>query len=111
MNTSAEDTMFPYAPEDWSEKIAETVAEKEGIHLKNDHWREIRALQEYYSRHEYSHINVRELSDALDESFHDKGGMRYLYTLFPQGPIAQGCRIAGLEMPRGAVDKGFGSVV
>jgi len=25
-------------------------------------------------------------------------------------PVAQGCRIAGLKVPRGAIDKGFGSV-
>ncbi|HEC06486.1 MAG TPA: sulfite reductase, partial [Thiolapillus brandeum] len=34
-----------------------------------------------------------------------------LFSLFPGGPIAQGCRLAGLDMPRGAVDQGFGSIV
>jgi tRNA 2-thiouridine synthesizing protein E len=36
--------------------------------------------------------------------------MKYLYTLLPGGPIAQGCRLAGLKPPAGAVDQGFGSV-
>ena len=31
-------------------------------------------------------------------------------TLFPGGPVAQGCRLAGLKAPAGAVDRGFGSV-
>lgn len=53
---------------------------------------------------------MRELHDALDEKFHWKGGIGYLYRLFPGGPIAQGCRIAGLRAPAGAVDRGFGSV-
>jgi tRNA 2-thiouridine synthesizing protein E len=55
-------------------------------------------------------VNARELHDALEEKFHVKGGMRYLYVLFPGGPIAQGCRLAGLPTPTGAVDLSFGSV-
>ena len=55
-------------------------------------------------------VNLRELHDALDEKFHRQGGIRHLYRLFPGGPVAQGCRIAGLKAPAGATDKGFGSV-
>ena len=65
-------------------------------------------LQGYFAAHERP--NVRELHDALDESFHARGGLRYLYTLFPGGPVAQGCRFAGLKAPSGAADKSFGSV-
>jgi len=46
----------------------------------------------------------------LGEKFHRQGGIRHLYQLFPGGPVAQGCRIAGLKAPAGATDKGFGSV-
>ena len=53
---------------------------------------------------------MRVLHDALDEKFHVKGGMKVLYEMFPGGPVAQGCRLAGLEAPAGAVDKSFGSV-
>lgn len=102
---------FKHAPSDWTRDGAIDVARAEGIELTDDHWAELDALQEYYARHEYDHIHVRELSDALDEKFHEKGGMKFLYSLFPKGPIAQGCRLAGLQMPPGAVDKGFGSVI
>ncbi len=111
MSLTHTQSSFQNAPYDWSPEVAEQLAQGEGIELSDEHWEELNALQEYYAKHEFDHIHVRELSDALDEKFHDKGGVRYLYTLFPKGPIAQGCRLAGLEMPAGAVDKGFGSVI
>lgn len=102
---------FHYAPSDWSESEARELAEQEGLELGEDHWEAVGALQEYCARHECNKYSVRELHDALDEKFHKKGGYKYLYRLFPGGPIAQGCRLAGLEPPAGAVDLGFGSVV
>ncbi|TCK17371.1 tRNA 2-thiouridine synthesizing protein E [Thiogranum longum] len=102
---------FPYAPENWSPEEALEIAREEGLDMSDDHWEELNALQEYYSRREAMRISVRELCDALDEHFHDKGGIKYLYGLFPGGPVAQGCRLAGLEVPAGAIDRGFGSVV
>ncbi len=77
--------------------------------MEPDHWETVRALQEFFGRHE-GDVNMRELHDALDEHFHPQGGIKYLYGLFPKGPIAQGCRIAGLKAPAGAEDRGFGSV-
>jgi tRNA 2-thiouridine synthesizing protein E len=102
---------FPFAPENWDEEEARNLASDEGLELNDDHWDELRALQEYCARHECNKYSIRELHDALDEKFHDKGGYKYLYRLFPGGPIAQGCKLAGLELPAGAIDKGFGSVV
>ena len=59
---------FHDAPFDWTPQVAEQLAQKEGVELQNDHWDEMDALQEFYARHEYDHIHVRELSDALDEN-------------------------------------------
>jgi sulfur relay (sulfurtransferase) DsrC/TusE family protein len=84
---------FHHAPSDWSESEARELAAQDGLDLKDDHWEVMRALQEYCSRHDCNKYSVRELHDALG------------------GPIAQGCRLAGLEPPAGAVDLGFGSVV
>lgn len=104
------DPAFPHAPPGWHRQEGEAQAREEKLKLGDDHWALVKALQEYYHRHEDSDIQLRELRDALEEHFHHKGGTRYLYTLFPGGPIAQGCRIAGLEAPHGAEDKSFGSV-
>ena len=108
-NLEAEkDPAFPNAPEGWTKASAETVAKEEGIELEDDHWQAVRALQEYFAKSETVHM--RELHDALDEKFHAKGGIKHLYLLLPGGPVAQGCRLAGLEAPAGAADQSFGSV-
>ena len=107
----AADPDFPHAPLDWTRESAEVVARAEGLALTDDHWETVRALQTYYAQHaDDTVITLRELHDALNESFHHKGGLRYLYALFPGGPVAQACRIAGLKPPFTAVDRGFGSV-
>ena len=103
-----QDPNFPHAPDDWSRSTAEGIAVEAGLELNDDHWEAIRALQEYFAKHDECH--VRELHDALDEKFHAKGGLKYLYALFPGGPVAQGCRIAGLQAPAGSADPSFGSV-
>jgi tRNA 2-thiouridine synthesizing protein E len=101
---------FPNAPAGWQPRDAEKLAGELGITLGADHLEMLRALQEYFARNAKPDINVRELHDALGERFHARGGLKYLYRLFPGGPVAQGCALAGLEVPAGAADKSFGSV-
>lgn len=102
------DVEFPHAPDDWTRSTAETIAAADHLTLGDDHWEVIRALQHYFATTESA--NVRALHDALDERFHQRGGLKHLYAIFPGGPVAQGCRLAGLKAPAGAVDKSFGSV-
>lgn len=106
---SSQDSFFPHAPADWTPRQGRAVARAEGLVLNEEHWAVVAALQDYFARHAERERNMRELHDALDERFHVSGGLRYLYQLFPGGPVAQGCRIAGL--PVNAVDRGFGSVI
>lgn len=98
---------FPHAPADWDIKVAEITAKNDGLDLNDDHWDLIRALQEYYRKVEFP--KLRQIKDALEEKFHSRGGMKYLYQIIPGGPVAEGCRLAGLNIPAGAVDKSFGS--
>jgi tRNA 2-thiouridine synthesizing protein E len=108
--SAGKDPQFPHAPEGWTRARAAEAARREGLELAEEHWEALRALQEYFDRHAAGAVNLRELHDALDERFHRQGGIRRLYSLFPGGPVAQGCRIAGLKAPAGATDRGFGSV-
>jgi tRNA 2-thiouridine synthesizing protein E len=103
--------LFPAAPPDWTQATAESVAEAEGIGLTKEHWEAVRALQGYFARHDAdTGISMREVHDALEEHFHARGGLKRLYQLFPGGPLAQGCRLAGLKPPPMASDTSFGSV-
>ncbi len=105
------DPEFPHAPEDWTKQQALDIARQEGLELTEANWEAVRALQSYFAEHEdAARINQRDLHDALDEHFHQHGGIKYLYKIFPGGPIAQGCRIAGLKAPFMATDHSFGSV-
>lgn len=101
---------FPFAPSGWTPVSARSSANAEGVALGEDHWEVIRALQEYFGKSPRIGFKPRECTDALNEKFHARGGLKYLYTLFPGGPVAQGCRLAGIPMPAGSTDQGFGSV-
>ena len=101
---------FPFSPADWSPDSAIAVAVEEGIVLNADHWEAINSLQLYFRNHKDKTIILRDLHDALDEKFHYKGGIKYLYRLFPAGPVHQACKIAGLKPPIGSIDSGFGCV-
>jgi TusE/DsrC/DsvC family sulfur relay protein len=102
---------FPHAPASWSRAETEALAQQKGLTLTETHWAVVRALQDICARSEAPVMNARFLHDALDERFHALGGIRHLYTLFPKGPLAQGCLLAGLEPPGGTQDQGFGSAV
>ncbi len=102
---------FPSAPEGWTPDVAKSVARREGLTLNEQHFEVIRALQTYFAEHDQPTIKGRELHDALDEKFHVLGGLRFLYELLPGGPVAQGCRLAGIEPPAGSEDSSFGSVM
>ncbi|MBN4080037.1 TusE/DsrC/DsvC family sulfur relay protein [Beggiatoa alba] len=104
------DPDFPFAKIDWSREFAIDKAHELGLDLSDDHWELVNALQSYFSQHGDKRISLRLLHDALDERFHQKGGLKYLYTLFPGGPISQACGIAGIAPPPGAVNLSFGSV-
>ncbi|KAA3624157.1 MAG: TusE/DsrC/DsvC family sulfur relay protein [Proteobacteria bacterium] len=99
---------FPDAPEGWTPADAERVAEAENLDLGDDHWQVVKALQRIFRRD--ADPGVRTIHDAFEEHFHSRGGMRYLYRILPSGPVAQGCRLAGLKAPAGTTDASFGSV-
>lgn len=101
---------FPHAPSDWSLDTAAKMAKEEGITLTEEHVKLLLDLQDYFFHHE-GRVDVRKLHDALEEEFHNDGGIKHLYQLFPGGPITQGCRLAGLKPPPYSKEDNFGTVM
>ena len=97
-----------YELEPWSPHIATQRALEEGIeHLSEDHWLVIYCLREHH-REQGCATHYRDILRELAQQFADRGGRRYLYELFPKGPVSQGCRLAGVPAPAYSHDVSFG---
>lgn len=83
----------------WSEALAEVIAQKEAITLSPEHWEVVRFVREFYLEFNTSPA-IRMLVKAMANKFgEEKGNSRYLYRLFPKGPAKQATKIAGLPKP------------
>lgn len=92
----------------WNEDLARKTALEMGIELTDAHLQVVHTLREYY-RKRGECGSGQKLSDMLDNAFSSQGGIKYLYRLFPEGPVSQGMRIAGLRVPANTEDEGFGT--
>ena len=87
----------------WTEDVANALAESEGIDMSTNHWEVVKFLREYYEEYQIAPA-VRVLTKAIGKKLgKDKGNSKYLYELFPYGPAKQACKIAGLPKPTGCV--------
>lgn len=83
----------------WSESLAEEVAEKEGLSLTAAHWEIIHLLRRFYTQFEVSPA-MRPLVKAVTKELGpDKGKSIYLMQLFPGSPPKLAAKIAGLPKP------------
>ncbi|MGD9785009.1 MAG: TusE/DsrC/DsvC family sulfur relay protein [Hyphomicrobiaceae bacterium] len=92
----------------WSRAAAEAMAKADGLALTNDHWKVIEMLQTLYVERGRA-PKARLISGILNDEFEEEGGSKYLYRLFPGGPVAQGSRLAGVPAPHDTRDPSFGS--
>jgi tRNA 2-thiouridine synthesizing protein E len=97
------------AVEQWDRKAAAKLASQEGLELSDERWEVVRFLRKHFDdvgAIEYA----RDMSSMLHQRYEAKGGLRYLFTLFPKGPVSQGCKIAGIPVPNDSKNASFGSV-
>ncbi len=92
----------------WSMAMGEEVADALGIEMTEDHWEVVLLLRDYYCD-SGSLAGARQMLDALAREFAEDGGRRFLYRLFPGGPVTQGSLIAGIPLPASTVDASFGT--
>jgi dissimilatory sulfite reductase related protein len=87
----------------WSEPLANLIAEKEGLAMSSERWEVVNFLRDYYAEYQIAPA-IRVLTKAITKRLGaDKGSNKYLYELFPYGPAKQACKIAGLPKPTGCV--------
>lgn len=83
----------------WNPKVAEQLAQHEGITLSDEHWEIIHLLQKFYREFELSPAMRPLVKYAGQQLGSDKGKSIYLLSLFPGSPAKFASKIAGLPKP------------
>ncbi|MGR9106829.1 MAG: TusE/DsrC/DsvC family sulfur relay protein [Gammaproteobacteria bacterium] len=97
------DAGFLIEREAWTEAVGVALAAAAGIELTAAHWEIIHFIRDYYHRYKHlpnNRVFVKAIAHQLGE---EKGNTRYLYRLFPEGPLKLACRIAGLPKPTSCI--------
>jgi len=90
--------------DDWTEDVANKLAETEDITMDEDRWVVVNFLRDYYSDYQIAPaVKVLTKAIAKERGMDKKETSEYLYGLFPSGPALQACKIAGLPKPTGCV--------
>ncbi|MET0104626.1 MAG: TusE/DsrC/DsvC family sulfur relay protein [Sedimenticola sp.] len=106
---ATETSKVPESFNEWTEELARQLAAEENVELTPDHWDVIHFVRGHCEQHGTS-CSARLMLKAMTGQFKHQGGKRYLYTLFPRGPVVQACKIAGIPLPAYSLDLSFGSV-
>lgn len=84
---------------DWNESVAKQLAALNKITLTPAHWEIINFIRDYYQQFKYL-PNMRVFTKAIAKTLgEDKGNSRYLHSLFPDAPLRDACKLAGLPKP------------
>jgi tRNA 2-thiouridine synthesizing protein E len=86
--------------EDWSEVLAEQLAQEEGVELTEKHWDLINYLRDEFFNNNGNQPNTRNIVKAMSSKWGQKLIQKDVYDLFPKDPSKQGGRIAGLPESR-----------
>lgn len=85
--------------DDWSREVALAMAAADGIELEPAHWCVMDLLRAHFDAFGVE-MPMRLLVCRLREAGHaGAASSRALYRLFPDGPVRQGSRYAGLPIP------------
>ncbi len=76
----------------------EERAKKIGVNLTKEHWETINFVKKFYDYHEDEELKVADYSSALQGKYAKEGGLKYLYSLFPDGPINTVTQLAGISV-------------
>ncbi|MEZ5476144.1 MAG: TusE/DsrC/DsvC family sulfur relay protein [Thiolinea sp.] len=113
------DEMFPRAlpvmrpplPKLKTRSVYDLIAERAAVRrmeLTAAHYEVIDFILDFYE-HCDDCENARALADLLQEEFIPQGGRKYLYKLFPEGPLSTIHHLADLPSLSSQTDKSFGT--
>jgi len=93
---------FIQEPDKWSKEVAEDLGKIEAQYvpgedrMNEDHWKVVDYLRNYYLEYDIAPpIRMVVKKTGLE--------LKKIYELFPKGPAAGGCKVAGLPKPTGCV--------
>ncbi|MFC1910183.1 TusE/DsrC/DsvC family sulfur relay protein [Chloroflexota bacterium] len=88
---------FIQEPDKWTKEVAEDLAkEEEAYPMGEEHWKLVNYLRNYYLENEIAPpVRILTKQTGLD--------LKKIYELFPKGPAAGACKVAGLPKPTGCV--------
>ena len=88
---------FIQQPEKWDKNVALALAETEGVkELSADHWKLVDYLRDYYQKFGVAPM-IRKLCKETGCP------LKRVWELFPSGPAAGACKVAGLPKDSGCL--------
>jgi tRNA 2-thiouridine synthesizing protein E len=97
---STTETGFLVNIEDWSEDVAQVIADQEGIVLEQRHWDVINYLRDEFINNKENQPNTRNMIKDMGKLWGEKIDSKTLFDLFPGNPSKQAGRIGGLPESR-----------
>ena len=84
----------------WNKEIANLLSLEDNFPLNNNHWKIINLVRKIYLETKTSppmRLLIKAIKVNLPE---EMANSRYLYQLFPDGPVRLACKYAGLPKPK-----------
>jgi tRNA 2-thiouridine synthesizing protein E len=92
---------FLVDPDEWNERVAETMAQALGVELTDEHWAVVRFMRRFLDEHGVAadaRFVFQFVADKTGGS--QAAGRNRFFDLFPYGYVGQACKIAGMRQPR-----------
>ena len=88
---------------DWSEPVAQALAEAEGLSLEPEHWEILHLLREFYREFQLSPATRPLIKYTALKLGPDKGNSMHLNRLFKGTPAKLAAKLAGLTKPSNCI--------
>lgn len=88
---------------DWSEEVAQALAERESLALTTDHWEILGLLRQFYQEFELSPATRPLIKYVALKLGPEKGNSLHLNRLFNGTPAKLAAKLAGLPKPTNCI--------